>query len=141
MKINQKQENNVLAKEQLTIVDIANMTNDSEKTNYYLENISIIGSLKGYSVKQKTEDYTFWKNHTILFSNSHQFFDLKFSFKSEKIESFEVDCQNIKELSDMLATYLGDNVKMLFSNRIFFTYAQESILMLLNAVLDFVLSE
>jgi hypothetical protein len=49
-------------KEKMNTDMLAELSEESEKVRYYLENILIIGALKGYQVSQETYDYSFWKN-------------------------------------------------------------------------------
>ncbi len=142
MKINTNEQSVVVAKEQFNIEDVIQMCEDRDKVKYYLDNILIVGALKGYVVTQITYDFEFWKNYTIKMTNNNKEIELKFNIKNEKqIDSLEIDTHGVRDLGGLLQVNLGDTIKSLFSNRLFFSYKHEGFIVLLNGLLEFVLSE
>jgi hypothetical protein len=132
----------VETKEQLNIDDIVEISHDREQTKYCLDNIVLVGALKGYKATQETKDFEFWKNYTIILKKTDSRIDLKFSIKREnEIEGFEVDTHGEQKLKHLMEVVLGDKIKSLFSNRIFFSYSSEGTMVLLSCVLDFILNE
>jgi hypothetical protein len=149
VKVNQREEIDVMTKVQLNTDMVAEYFEDSEKVKHLLDNTIIIGALKGYQVSQVTEDYTFWLNHKVFFKQEGHGFYLQFSIKryssvgsnAKKIDSLEISSVNV-ELKGTLSNYVGEKIKQLtHSNGTFFTYHQKSKLKMLEVLYNFIVNE
>jgi len=140
VKINQVEKDDIKETLQLNTDMIAEMMQDSETIKNYLDNIMIVGALKGYRIEQKTKDFTFWTKHTVSLVrdgyNVHCTFTVK---KFNKIENFEVRV-HISELRERLLQHLGIDIKMVPGD-VFFSYHHEGILKMLEILQEFIVSE
>jgi hypothetical protein len=141
MKVNQLEQHHYIEESlQLNVDMVGDMMEDSEKVKDYLDNIILIGALKGYKCSQLTDDYTFWKKHVISLQRDNDKFFISFSIKpNNTIESVEVRGNRLK-LSDMLSDCVGDSIKRLPGD-MFFSYHHDGILLMLETSQKFILSE
>jgi hypothetical protein len=140
LKINQNERNDVLAKEQMNVDMVAELNEESEKVKKYLDNIMLIGALKGYKVNQVTEDYTFWRNYNITFQRDTDKFYVQFSIKrNNKLDSFEIKSSSAK-LTDILTSFVGEEIKTI-PTAVFFTYSHKDKMLMLEVLHSFILDE
>jgi hypothetical protein len=140
VKVNQIDKDNMEARVELDIDMVLGMMQDSEKIRNYLDNIMIVGALKGYRVEQEIRDFTFWTKYVFSLQRNGYNIHCAFTVKEfKRVENFEVRV-HISELRDRLFQCLGVDIKMIPGD-IFFTYHHEGILKMLQVVQDFIVTE
>ncbi len=140
MKINQVEKDDIKETLQLNTDMIAEMMQDSETIKNYLDNIMIIGALKGCRVEQKTKNFTFWTRHDISLNRDDYNVHCSFMVKEfNRVESFEIK-SHITELKERLLPFLGVDIKTIPGD-VFFSYHHEGILKMLQVLQEFIVGE